>query len=815
MKLKFLLAVAVCFTTHLVVSAQSAEIIHPPAISASNGYVNQKKGQFQNESPAVLLDPKTVALQKKWDISLSNHGITHGSNIPKSKMDSIKLEGRRLMHERDSLFPVLSQEEITEGRNLSITPYVNTSFKGNKYNFLNPPDNNMAVSDDGFVVSVINSSLFFADVNGAILLEENFSDFFAFLNLNGGYFDPKVLYDPDEDKFIIAVLNGNTPATSKIVVAFSAASNPMDHWWTYTFNGDPSGSNLWMDYPSIGISTDDIFITGNEYTADRVYSQVEMYQFGKGPAFKGENIFGVHYFDIKDAYGVSDFNVVPISYGFDGTIGPGFFLISTDVSGGTEAMLYYIDNNSSNNPNILTYHVSIPNYYAPFNGNMLGTTDQINTGDCRMMSGFYGDGIIHFVFDTRGDDFHTKVYYCRLTVADLTTSSIQIGLQPYEYAYPSIAPFSTSETDKSVLISFLRSSSTIYPEIRVAAVDNDMNFDGSHMVKSGKTFVNVEAGTVERWGDYSGISRRHSANGPEVWISGCYGNNEDNGSNVLSTWIAQITDQQADVAPTANFTANQTEIMTGQSVEFTDHSTNIPTSWSWTFPGGTPSTSNQQNPTVTYEQEGTYDVTLSVQNGFGSDNEIKTGFIKVTGQLQIPVADFTSDITSVNTGEVVHFQDLSENGPTSWQWFFPGGTPSLSGEQNPVVTYTEPGCHNVTLDAINNAGTDVITKTCYIDVLATAVTEPDIYFNKFVVYPNPVSDGRLNVEFEIEHRMELDFLVIDEQGRLIKNLLHRIVKGGLNDLAFNTDPLAPGAYYLIVNNEKADVLKTAKFIVLQ
>jgi PKD repeat protein len=327
--------------------------------------------------------------------------------------------------------------------------------------------------------------------------------------------------------------------------------------------------------------------------------------------------------------------------------------------------------------------------------------------------------------------------------------------------------------------------------------------------------VNVEAGTVERWGDYSGISRRHSANGPEVWISGCFGNNEDNGSNVLSTWIAQITDQQADVAPTANFTANQTEIMTGQSVEFTDHSTNIPTSWSWTFPGGTPSTSNQQNPTVTYEQEGTYDVTLSVQNGFGSDDEIKTGFIKVTGQLQIPVADFTSDITSVNTGEVVHFQDLSENGPTTWQWFFPGGTPSLSGEQNPVVTYTEPGCHNVTLDAINNAGTDVITKTCYIDVLSTAVTEPDIYFNKFVVYPNPVSDGRLNVEFEIEHRMELDFLVIDEQGRLIKNLLHRIVKGGLNDLAFNTDPLAPGAYYLIVNNEKADVLKTVKFIVLQ
>ncbi len=82
--------------------------------------------------------------------------------------------------------------------------------------------------------------------------------------------------------------------------------------------------------------------------------------------------------------------------------------------------------------------------------------------------------------------------------------------------------------------------------------------------------------------------------------------------------------------PVANFTASSTSIVVGGSVTFTDTSTNTPTSWSWTFEGGTPATSTAQNPTVTYNTIGTYDVSLTATNAQGSDNETKVDYINVS-----------------------------------------------------------------------------------------------------------------------------------------------------------------------------------------
>jgi len=64
--------------------------------------------------------------------------------------------------------------------------------------------------------------------------------------------------------------------------------------------------------------------------------------------------------------------------------------------------------------------------------------------------------------------------------------------------------------------------------------------------------------------------------------------------------------------PVADFTASATSICVGQSVTFTDTSTNIPGAWTWTLPGGTPNSSTAQNPTVVYNTAGTYAVTLQV-----------------------------------------------------------------------------------------------------------------------------------------------------------------------------------------------------------
>jgi vibriolysin len=81
--------------------------------------------------------------------------------------------------------------------------------------------------------------------------------------------------------------------------------------------------------------------------------------------------------------------------------------------------------------------------------------------------------------------------------------------------------------------------------------------------------------------------------------------------------------------PIANFTASTTSTFLNQSVTFTDTSLENPTSWSWTFEGGTPATSTAQNPVVTYTTVGTFDVTLVVTNAQGSDTETKVNYINV------------------------------------------------------------------------------------------------------------------------------------------------------------------------------------------
>ena len=58
---------------------------------------------------------------------------------------------------------------------------------------------------------------------------------------------------------------------------------------------------------------------------------------------------------------------------------------------------------------------------------------------------------------------------------------------------------------------------------------------------------------------------------------------------------------------------------TGQSVQFTDQSSFNPTSWQWTFANGNPSSSNGQNPVVTFPGNGVYAVTLTTTNAFGTN----------------------------------------------------------------------------------------------------------------------------------------------------------------------------------------------------
>lgn len=187
------------------------------------------------------------------------------------------------------------------------------------------------------------------------------------------------------------------------------------------------------------------------------------------------------------------------------------------------------------------------------------------------------------------------------------------------------------------------------------------------------------------------------------------------------------------ISPIADFVAEPTNISTGQQVQFSDKSTNSPTSWLWNF--GDSETSTLQNPLHLYANPGTFTVTLDVTNQYGSNTKTVNNYITVTGSA--PVAGFEATTTSINLGETVNFNDKSTNNPTSWLWDF--GDLETSTVQNPLHIYSNPGPFTVSLKASNDYGSDEEIKTNYIIVNAIEGNTGDSIFNPKLTYGS-VSD---------------------------------------------------------------------------
>ena len=158
----------------------------------------------------------------------------------------------------------------------------------------------------------------------------------------------------------------------------------------------------------------------------------------------------------------------------------------------------------------------------------------------------------------------------------------------------------------------------------------------------------------------------------------------------------------------ANFTADITTLCKEHEVSFTDFSTGGATTWMWTFPGGVPDTSYEQNPLVLYPLAGNYDVTLKVGNGTDSSTIVKPDFITVitctdvaenrlqtlnfwpnpnNGMLYTDLSAFTGKVNLyvTNTLNVVVYKarDIEATSLSTLNLsMLPGGVYFLSVEQN-------------------------------------------------------------------------------------------------------------------------------------
>ncbi len=250
-----------------------------------------------------------------------------------------------------------------------------------------------------------------------------------------------------------------------------------------------------------------------------------------------------------------------------------------------------------------------------------------------------------------------------------------------------------------------------------------------------------------------------------------------------------FTGQVEIVSPvTASFNSDMQSGCAPLTVQFSDQSDNNVTAWQWTFAGGDPASSTEQNPVVTYADPGVYDVQLEVSNSQYSDLLVKTGYITVE---DVPEAGFTvlsDDLTAT-------FTNTSQNAD-SWLWNF--GDDETSTESDPVHTYQFAGAYLVTLVATNECGSDTTTQE--IDIISG--TNEHGYLSSLRLYPNP-GDGLFTLDMEGGPSEWLEISLFDLPGSRIYAESVDFSAGRLHRV-FDFRGLPKGVYVLKLQAERGN-----------
>jgi len=175
----------------------------------------------------------------------------------------------------------------------------------------------------------------------------------------------------------------------------------------------------------------------------------------------------------------------------------------------------------------------------------------------------------------------------------------------------------------------------------------------------------------------------------------------DIGNNLYLDQVWVTSDCITVEPPVADFTADEQSGCAGFEVEFIDLSIGQIDTWSWSFPGGLPSQSNEKDPVVEYSSPGVYPVTLTVTNMSGEDTKTDTSFITVK---EAPEAEFSSQMDKLTVALENQTEDFDS---LSWDL----GDSTVTTETDPVHTYAEGGDYAITLIAENACGQDTIVDT--------------------------------------------------------------------------------------------------------
>jgi hypothetical protein len=441
-----------------------------------------------------------------------------------------------------------------------------------------PPDNYMAVNNGIDGINVMNSRLSVVNIGtGTIINRKSLQSFTNAIIPSPGpinpyhRYDPKVMYDQEADRFYFVTLAGVNDA-NHIIIGFSQTSDPTGDWNFYKFVGDYGSDSTWFDYPTIAITKDEVFLTGNKLVYNGSFQtgfvRSVIYQMKKRDGYAGLPLT-TRIWDNVTYGGAPIRNLFPVKGG--GSLkGPAqHFLSVRNMSTLNDSVfLVTIADTLGSTANTLSAVGMKSNlsYGFPPNGRQPKVIDKLQTNDARVLGAYIEGSEIQFVSTTLQPATGADAIYHGIMSNVPTSPSVvaqYITVDTMDFAYPNISFAGKNAGLNTSIISFDYSGPSHYPGVSAVFWDGTSHSPVVE-VKKGDSAIKLLTDSVQRWGDYTGSQPKWNGIG-HVWIVGLYGR----ANRSYGDWMALLKSPYAvGITPTNPAASGSSSIYPNPAYEY-------------------------------------------------------------------------------------------------------------------------------------------------------------------------------------------------------------------------------------------------------
>lgn len=382
-----------------------------------------------------------------------------------------------------------------------------------------PMDNDVAVSNNGTIISAVNANLLVYDSTGNVLLQTDINKMDSISRQFARISDPRLLYDPSLDRFILVCFSGSISYESNIIIGFSTTNNPKDDWNFYTLPGDPFQDSTWSDYPIISISDKDVFMTWNQIK-DNVgwengFIQSVIYQIKKEDGMSG-NALNYTLWDSLNFNGTPYRNICPAKYQ-QTDMGDEMYFLSVrnvDLTNDSVFVLHIDDSYESGQAKLTQRVLKSPVAYGFPPNPPMSNGNELMTNDGRVLAAIYENDHLHFGANSVNTEYNNAGVLLgeikNVSSANPTIEAEIFSTDKIEYGYPSMTYMGTEPFDHRVMFTFGHCYTDSFPGVSMLYKNATGEFSEITVVNEGNSAINRLSGNLERWGDYSGIQKLYN-----------------------------------------------------------------------------------------------------------------------------------------------------------------------------------------------------------------------------------------------------------------------------------------------------------------